>query len=241
MKILFVSDLHYENDYHNGTWEGDAKEWLIKIIKRHEPTTLIGAGDWGHAWTTTDWGDITNLVETHAIYGNHDNMQTLKTAINSDKSKYKRVLAKDGENRTIEGLSFGFINGIIAKTEKIKDGVPRQLATQYLNFAEQISGSDFMVSHMAPREMAWDISRIREAEDLVVMKQAIDITHPKVLLCGHLGGPYTMVPNISKYGTFGIRVDSSPRERHYALITHKGTSVEIWKDWEKVDEASIPL
>lgn len=240
MRILFVSDVHYEHDYHHNIWEGDAKAWLIKVIERQKPIVMIGAGDWGHAWTAAEWREITDLVETHAIYGNHDNLISLKKATNP-KSKHKHVWAHDGEKRTIEGLTFGFINGIIAKKEKIKGAVPRTLPDTYLNYADRIAGCDIMVTHMAPREMAWDINRIHEAEDLVVMKEAIRIAHPKILMCGHLGGPYTLVGNITGGGTYGIRVDSSPAERHYGILSHKGTSIEVWKDWEKVTEATIPL
>lgn len=233
MKIMTVSDLHHELGSHHGVYEGEAQSWLLKVLNYHKPTALISCGDNGHAWTPESIKAITDLVPFHTIYGNHDNIQMLQTARNADGT---HSLTKDGERRTIDGLEFGFINGIIAGGKKIKDGVPRQTVEEYLHAATKLVGVDVLVTHMSPRELA---SRpIHEGPDIDVMQMVLDTIGPRLLLSGHLSGPY----KLAEIGPVtGVRIDSSPSEKHYAIITHKGTSVEIFNDYEIVATYDVPL
>jgi len=120
---MLVSDIHYERAYHHNVWEGDAFDWLIRIVQRFRPSSLIALGDLGHAWLAADWKSLADLTAVSAIYGNHDNLEALRSAMNEDGSK---VLADDGEMRMIGGMKVGFINGIISKKGKlkVKEGVP---------------------------------------------------------------------------------------------------------------------
>ena len=115
MAILVMSDIHFEKDFHAGVWEGEANKWVAEKISRHDPTDLVICGDSGYGWAKDDWGALSENVKTHAIYGNHDNVKMMKTLRNLDNAP---VLAEDGEVRTIAGLKFGFINGILAYSGK---------------------------------------------------------------------------------------------------------------------------
>jgi predicted phosphodiesterase len=238
MKILIVSDVHFELDYHRNVWEGEAKDWLLKVIKRQQPTTLIMLGDSGHAWTPEDWKTITDIIETHAIFGNHDNMASLKgirPAVNSPQSHFKRVLAEDGEVRTIEGLRFGFINGIIATKHKVRDGVPRKTAEEYLDIAKQMTNIDVLCTHLSPLELA--SHPIHKSEELTVMEQVRAIVRPKIHLSGH-SGPFKIA---TVDGVFCVRVDSNQQEKIFAMLSHNGISIGIWHDTELIGQYDIPL
>ena len=71
---MVISDLHYERAYHHKFWEGDAFDWLIRIVRASKPCSIIALGDHGHAWLSEDWRALADLTEVSAIYGNHDNM-----------------------------------------------------------------------------------------------------------------------------------------------------------------------
>jgi hypothetical protein len=83
----------------------------------------VGLGDWGCAWKPEDWKELLKRVKVHPIYGHHDNFSLLKSMSDSGEVK---VLVGDGEVRTIGGLWFCFINGIVSETHVIKEGVPRK-------------------------------------------------------------------------------------------------------------------
>src|SRR5437879_13736248 len=114
----------------HGTFEYAALEWLLSIIKRIEPSGLVGLGDWGTAWKEEDWKTVTGLVHVHAIYGNHDNIALLTKIKNQDGNI---VLARDGEIRTIQNLKFGFMNGIIAEKNLRMKPVTRKIRIDFIS------------------------------------------------------------------------------------------------------------
>src|SRR2546427_5640744 len=114
ISILFISDLHYALKEHRGLWEGAAFKWLIHIVKRFRPDVLILLGDMDWGWTFEDWTQLTELVTVHAIYGNHDNLHLLKQIKNKDGTL---MLKKDGERLSINGYTFGFLNGIVSQNQ----------------------------------------------------------------------------------------------------------------------------
>jgi metallophosphoesterase superfamily enzyme len=59
---MVISDLHYENAYHHGIWEGEAHGWLLRMVRSVRPASLIALGDLGHAWLPADWEGLTNMV-----------------------------------------------------------------------------------------------------------------------------------------------------------------------------------
>ena len=231
---MLVSDLHYETTYHHGVWEGEAYEWLLKMIKNARPESLIALGDLGHAWLPVDWKSLTDLVPVHAIYGNHDNLDVLGSAVNRDGTK---VLADDGEVRTIGGLRVGFINGIMAKKGKlkVKDGVPRQTADDFLSAASKLAGIDVLATHASPNLPEYG-GRYHPSEEFEVLDKVIRQANPVLSVSGHLSGPYTL----SKIGDSAVlRIDSSPAERHYALITSGPRKITIMHDYDVVETGTF--
>ncbi|MDG6989655.1 MAG: metallophosphoesterase [Nitrososphaerota archaeon] len=233
MKILVVSDVHFELGSHHGTYEGGAYDWLLRTVKLVQPTALIGLGDYGHAWTAEQWETLASLVPLHLVYGNHENMEELVAVKNTDG---RNALIDDGGNRMVDGLKIGAINGIVSRKTKIKDGTPRQTPEEYLRHAPWLAGVDVLATHMAPREMASGF--IHENDDLVVMDEVLKVVKPKLFLCGHLGGPYKIA---TIGGTVGVRVDSSPAEQHYAVITGDESKVNVYHNHDLVDSVSITL
>ena len=227
--VLLISDIHYERAYHHNVWEGDAFDWLIRAVQRFMPSSLIALGDLGHAWLAADWKSLTELTAVSAIYGNHDNLVVLRSARNRDES---RVLAEDGEIRTIGGLKVGFINGIMAKKErlKVKDGVPRQSAEDFRSAAAKLAGVDILATHASPNLPEYG-GRYHASEEFEVLDQVLRLVNPPLSISGHLSGPYTL----SKLrDTTVLRIDSSPAERHYALLDCRTKQIRIMRDYELV-------
>ena len=110
MTILVMSDLHFERNWHKGEWEGEAFNWILSIVEKHKPEDLIILGDTGYGWLEEDWETLLEKVRVHAIYGNHDNYVVMASLRNVDRSK---VWPRSGEVRDIQGLRYGFINGIV--------------------------------------------------------------------------------------------------------------------------------
>jgi len=231
---MVVSDIHYERAYHHDVWEGEAFEWLIGIVRNIRPASLIALGDLGHAWSAEDWKSLADLTHVNAIYGNHDSLEVLRSARNGDGS---RVLTEDGEIRSIGGLRVGFINGIIAKKGKlrVKDGVPRQTAEDFLSAAAKLAGIDVLATHTSPNLPEYG-TRYHSNEEFEILDGIIKQINPPLSISGHLSGPYTL----SKLqGTTILRIDSSPAERHYAMIDCGSKQIRIMHDSEMVQTASF--
>ncbi len=225
--IMLISDLHYETTYHHGVWEGEAFDWLIKMVRNARPASLITLGDLGHAWLPADWKSLADLTLVNAIYGNHDNLEVLRSAVNRDGTK---VLADDGEVRTIGGLKVGFINGIMAKKGrlKVKDGVPRQTAEDFLSAAAKLAGIDILATHASPNLPEYG-GCYHATEEFEVLDKVIKQINPSLSISGHLSGPYIL----SKLqDTIILRIDSSPAERHYALIDCGTRRIRIMHDYD---------
>jgi len=232
--IMLISDLHYEKAHHQGVWEGDAFDWLMRTVKSTKPVSLIGLGDLGHAWLAADWRSLTDLTPVSSIYGNHDNLESLRSATNRDGTK---VLAVDGEVRDVSGLRVGFINGIIAKRGKlrVKGRVPRQSADDFLSAAAKLTGVDILATHASPNLPDYG-SRYRATDEFEILDEVIKRVKPALSVSGHLRGPYTL----SKLGSTTIlRIDSSPAERHYALLETETRRIRIMHDHDLVESGGF--
>ncbi|MEM0322345.1 MAG: metallophosphoesterase [Thermoprotei archaeon] len=225
--IMVVSDVHYEKGYHHGVYEFGALEWLLDTVKKVRPSELVGLGDWGSAWTPRDWDTLTDMVRVHGIYGNHENMEVLRSARNPDGT---HVLAKDGEIHEVCGLRFGFINGITSPNGESVNSVPTKTPDMYRAVSRRLRGVDVLCTHLSPLTAEYG-SRIRPEEGVLVAREIIIDLHPSLALSGHLSGPYT----VSRIGsTLSIRVDSSQLTKHFALIRPAERVVEVWCDNKKV-------
>lgn len=224
MTILIVSDIHYEQGYHHATFEGDAFDWLLGVIKRTGAEDLVGLGDWGYAYTLEEWMDLTKYVRCHGIYGNHDNIPVFGSVKNTNGS---HIMAKDGESRPIGGLRFGFINGIMADTRKLKGNVPRKTPDDFRMYAARLKGKiDVLCTHESPMVDEYT-GRFHVAPGIMTMKEIIEDLQPMMALHGHLSGPYT----VAKIGrTVCVRVDSSPAEKHFVVFDPKTGFGEVRTD-----------
>ncbi len=197
----------------------------------------MGLGDWGHAWIKPQWDELIQFCNTSIIYGNHDKVKLLRRLRNTDGS---RVLLHDGETREIAGLRFGFINGVISETKHMKQGVPRKSLEEYVRVGSKLSGVDVLCTHESPL----NIDRIsgteyhgltRKSSGFEGIEKVITAIKPKLAFSGHLGGPYSL----GKVGeTLSLRVDSSPSEKHIALLDSETGILQVYHDWERVKSVS---
>lgn len=232
-EVLVVSDLHYEKAWHHDTWEGDAFEWLVNVVQETKPISLILLGDSGHAWLHSDWRRVSKLTRVNAVYGNHDNLEVLRSAKNKDGT---RVLAEDGEVRVIGGLKVGFINGIMAEGgAKVKDGVPRKSPEDFFSAAAKLTGIDVLVTHASPNLPEYG-RRYHATKGFEALDQVLAEINPVLSLSGHLRGPFTL----SKLrGATVLRVESSAAERHYALLEFGTGQIRIMHDHSQVRTGSF--
>jgi predicted phosphodiesterase len=250
MTIMIMSDIHYEKDFHHGVWEGEAKDWILKMVSHHKPTDLVICGDTGYGWDEEEWETLLENVRVHAIYGNHDNVPMLQSLRNEDRLK---VWPKDAEVRTLGNydtgrFSFGFINGIMALTEKAKrknamfyenykghktevGWVPRKMPEEYLAAADILAQKkiDVLITH-ASIPFPSDGKRFSPTEEFVTLNQAVNRIRPRLWFSGHLSGPYA---TLWAEDTTYVRIDSSPQEKHYAIL--KRDEILIYHNREVVE------
>ena len=218
-QVMIMADLHFALKEHRGIFEGEAFKWLIHTIKGFRPDVLILLGDMDWAWTFENWTELTELVTCHAIYGNHDNLHLLKQIKNKDGTS---VLKKDGERVIINGFIFGFLNGIVSRTKRIKDGIPRQTPEMYLVKGKALKGVDVLCTHESPWIEEYGDYYHRGRDDtgevfgIDILRDIILSIQPVLSFGGHLSGAYS-VGQIGK--TTAVKTDSSPRDKHFAILS----------------------
>jgi len=231
--ILVVSDLHYEMGHFHGTFEYAALEWLLSIIKRIEPSGLVGLGDWGTAWKEEDWKTVTGLVHVHAIYGNHDNIALLTKIKNQDGNL---VLARDGEIRTIENLKFGFINGIIAENTLRMKPVPRKIRQDFLGYAGRLKGVDVLCTHESPLVPGLE-KHIHPSVGTTTMGEVLERVLPRISLSGHVRSGHI----VSKLGSIlSVIIDSSQASRHFIVLDTSSKQIEVHSDAQTIETIPFP-
>jgi len=236
MSILVISDLHFEKGSFHGVYQGGALDWLLSIMYKTKPTALVGLGDWGYAWTSEDWYSLTEKITIHAIFGNHDNVDLLESIKNKDGSK---VLTHDGEIRNIEGIKFGFINGIMSDKGTPRRNVPRSTSEDFLRIAStNFKGIDILCTHESPIVPEYG-KKFNSGIGPTAMTKVIEKVQSKISLSGHLDfGPYT----ISKIGqTITVRIESGQMNKHYAVIKPDKNEVEVWYDENLKEKLSLSL
>jgi predicted phosphodiesterase len=231
MSILIVSDLHFEHRIFHGVEEGGALEWLLKTSEKHKPSTVIMLGDSGYGFLEEDWNALTEKVHVKAIYGNHEYVDVLKWARNTDKT---RVHMKDGEMKMIEGLKFGFINGIVSdRKSSNREFVPRSTKADFNFAAKYLENIDVFCTHESP--MFDELKgKMHFNPGTLLLTDIIKQLNPKMSFSGHMHikAGY-LISHISN--TLSFLVDSSGASRHYALIHTNSSTVDIYKDEELVE------
>ena len=227
MKILFVSDVHFENQVFHGVDESRAWNWLISIIDFHRPDLVLSAGDLGTAVTVEHVDEVLKRCKFYTIYGNHDNVEVLEKT---------NILLKDGEVININGLNIVGINGIISLWTPVKGSVPRKPPHVFLDIAKKVyekygNSIDILLIHEVPNLPIYrGVLQMDWTKDVV--REVVEIVKPKVCLNGHVHRiPYTYY---KWKGIHYLRVESSQFQKCYAIIYWDKKMIEIWKDKDKI-------
>ena len=239
MKIMVISDLHYEHEIRKDADEGKAWNWLIEIVDLHKPDLLLSCGDWGSTINPEEFYELLRKTIVVSIYGNHENLQVLSSLYNVRTTYYLPVLLEDGKIYNINGIIVTGINGIIASKRTVRKGVPRKTVEDFIGIAEKLKNTDIdiLLLHEAP---ALDIYRNKIAFDkrTKTVLEVIKLIKPKLVFNGHLHfSPYTVYR--FEFGTLYIRIDSSQTSRHYCIYYPKRDIIEIWRDKELVRIISV--
>ncbi len=239
MKIIVISDLHYDRHIYKGIDQSEAWIWLLNIVDYHKPDLLVSLGDWGEAINEREFYDLLRKVRVWSIYGNHENMGTLRKMYNVHTDKYEPVLMNDSEIREFNGIKFGAINGIIALRRREKKGIPRKRPEEFIEVAKKLRGKvDVLLLHDSPWLEEYK-GRIARDERTQAVGMAIYEARPRIVFCGHFHvSPYTI--HRFEYGTLYLRIDSSQMHRCYAILDSNTLSIEIWKDYELIDQIPPP-
>ncbi len=242
MKILVVSDIHYETGkrrYHlQGFDEAKSLPWLRQTAEARGVDTIINLGDLGDSVTRQEWDELVRDYRVYSLYGNHDNYHLLKRVKNVDGSP---LLMNDSDIRDFYGQRFGFINGIVTHTGKQKRRVPRKTPEQFVKVAEGLRDKvDFLCMHESP-PVALYRKKLLGAENVLAAKLAADIAAPKITLSGHLGfGPFTIAPIIESRDILSIRIDSGQDNKGYAVIDTRQKDITLYQDTMPKYKFSIP-
>ena len=237
---MVISDLHYEKQVFRNVDESRAWDWLLSIVEYHEPSLLLSCGDWGSAVNPEEFNELLSKTIVLTIYGNHENLDVLSKLYNVKSSSYLPVLMEDARVYNIGGLRVAGISGIVAKKRKMKKGVPRKRAEEFIDVALRLKDKnvDVLLLHEAP---SLEIYRKIISFDFrtETALEAIKIIKPKIVFNGHLHfSPYTIY-KFNDISTLYVRIDSSQAHRHYALYYPSKELIEVWRDYEKVDEVKV--
>ncbi len=62
VKVMIISDLHYDKRVFHGIDESKAWEGLLNIVDYHRPDLLISLGDWGKAINEAEFYELLKRV-----------------------------------------------------------------------------------------------------------------------------------------------------------------------------------
>jgi len=230
-KILFVSDVHYNDRIFRGNDESVALDWLIGIISHEKPDIILSSGDWDIGFKTAeDFLRITSKVPLITIHGNHENMEALTKAVNP-KLYNRQILLRDCELIDFGTFTVTGVNGIISK-KRSKKGVPRIKEKEFSKLPEKCPKATFFLTHEVPalKILAEKIRLTPYTKLVAEVFRKLDVD---LILGGHLHiDEYTWYKN----GEFTyLRVDSSQNHRTYAIIYPKTREIIVKKDREQID------
>ena len=240
MKIMIISDLHYNKRIFRGVDESRAWSWLIEVVDYHRPDYLLSCGDWDSAINEAEFYELLKKTIVLTIYGNHENMDVLVKLYNIRASNYLPVLMEDAKIYDIGDLKIADINGIIAKKRKVKKGVPRKTPDEFLEYARKLRDKDIdiLLIHETPflPELFPFMTRDFRSETAL---EAIKIVKPRIVFNGHMhSGGYKFFD--FPFGTKYIYVSSDQKERCYLILYTSNMKIEVWKDLEQVDSIVLP-
>ena len=239
MKIMVISDLHYDKRVFKGVDESKAWSWLIEVVDYHKPNLLLGCGDWGSAINPEEFYELLRKTIVLSIYGNHENLEVLRTLYNVNSSVHLPVLIEDSKVYEFGGLKIAGISGIIAKKRKVRKGVPRKTPGEYLGIARELKGKevDVLLIHETPYLPSL-FPFIRDSFSSRTALEAVEIVKPKLVFNGHVHAGGYKIYEFS-FGTKYIYVDSSQANKHYVILYTDSMKLEIWRDREAIEQHTL--
>ena len=234
VRIMVISDLHYERRVFRGVDESKAWGWLLSIVDYQRPDLLLSCGDWGSAINEEEFYELLRRVIVLTIYGNHENMDVLTKMYNIKTDNYLPILMEDGRVYELSGLSIAGISGIIASKRKVKKGVPRRTPEEFLNIAKKLEGKevDVLLIHETPY-LPELFPFMRDDYTSRTALEAVRVVKPRLVFNGHMHyGGYKFYE--FSFGTKYVYIDSSQQNRHYAILSINNMKLEVWKDFEEV-------
>ena len=231
MRVLVISDLHYDHKIYKGIDERKAWSWLMGIIDYHKPDLLLSCGDWGTAITHEKFYNLLEKCPILTIYGNHENLSILKSLHNIKTDEHLAILMKDGEVYEFHGLRIAGINGVVSVRRKSRKGIPRKRPDEYLRVARALAGKglDVLLMHEVPY-LPSVFDNIRDTVSSRVALEAVKIIRPRLVVNGHMHAGF-------KHYDFGfntryVNIDSSQASRYYVIGVNGCKRIEVWKDYE---------
>ena len=234
MRVMIVSDLHYERRVFRGVDESRAWEWLLSIVDYHRPDLLLSCGDWGSAINEGGFYKLLRRVIVLTIYGNHENMDVLRKMYNIKTDNYLPILMEDGRVYELSGLRIAGISGIIASKRKVKKGVPRRTPNEFLEVAKKFKEKkiDILLIHETPYLPELFLFMKDDYTSRTAL-EAVRVVKPRLVFNGHMHyGGYKFYE--FSFGTKYVYIDSSQQNRHYAILSINNMKLEVWKDFEEV-------
>ena len=241
MKMMVISDLHYENRVSHSINESRAWSWLVSIVNYHKPDLLLSCGDWGTAINENEFHELLRKTTVLTIYGNHENMDVLTKLYNVKYDMHLPVLMEDAKVYELYGLRIAGINGIIASKKKVKKGVPRKTPEEYLEYARKLEGKDIDILLIHETPYLPDLFPfMRDDFTSRTALKAVEIVKPKIVINGHMHSR-CFKTHVFPWGTKYVYVSSDQKEKCYLVLNNvnNGILVEVWKDFESMDRFSV--
>ena len=235
MRVLIISDLHYDRKIYKGVDESKAWSWLLSIVNYRNPDMLLSCGDWGSAINPKEFYELLRRCLVLSIYGNHENLQVLQSLYNVRSDRYLPVLMKDGEVYELYGLRIAGINGIISEKKRTKKGVPRKRPDEFIEVAKRLVGKniDILLIHEVPY-LPNLFRNIKESISSKTALKAIELIKPEIIVNGHMHPEEGFKLYRFEFGTYYLNIDSSQASRHYIVIDEK--MIRVYKDLACITE-----
>lgn len=232
MKVMVISDLHFDKRVIHGIDESKVWSWLLGIVDYHKPDLLLSCGDWGTAINYEGFYDLLKRTIVLSIYGNHENLDVLSRLYNVKTESYLPVLMEDGRLYEISKLRIAGVNGNIHLKKRTRKGVPRGKPDDFLDVAEKLRKIkiDVLLVHETsylPEQFPF----MRDSVGARTSLKLIETVKPKLVFNGHKhsgGIKFYNFPWDTKY----LYIDSSQAHKHYVLFYPEHSKIEVWRDLE---------
>ena len=205
LRILMVVDLHYSTRPFRGRDESRVFEALCRAVEAEKPDLVLSAGDFGEEATEEMFRPISKQSYFLTIYGNHDNVDLIKSLRNEDGSS----CWLSGNIREWQGLRIAAVNGNIATRKRKAHHHTMQEVERLVEGYARSGRIDIVVTHEAPQHP------LLKSLGHDVLNRVLEILRPRLYLCGHIHIPSQ---TIEVGGTVLVNLDSSIKNSNYATV-----------------------